>query len=180
MTILRLSPSGPEILNVPGGGLEFGPGAFLRTVETQGAGADLLLTPALQPFPLIASTEPNLEARLSNPSAKYGYLVESQIDVVATDVSEYTLTCSLFASFDGFVTPGILIAQVQHEFGFVKERSAIQMRSLLRGDVFAGGIPDGTAELTVRLELAAPDEAAAFARSQGTDGAAWIRLVETF
>ena len=179
MTIVRLSPSGPEIENPYDGPLDIGPGAFLRVAEQQGSGTAVLCTASPQPYPLTASSTPNLQVSLANPKAEYGYLVECQIDGehAGTSTGE-SVQMDLVASFDSFATPGTVVASVVHSLGPETWRSCPANRSLQRGDVFAGGIPDGTAELAVRLEFSG---GTGISLASGTGaGAAWLRLVETF
>lgn len=124
MTTVRLSPSGPDITNDSGGGLDFGTGARLRLAEAQSTvgdttnvittidqviGVQLAAAPVLADTPMIAS--------LAAPSRTKNYRCTLVCDVMSDLTNaNITITTGIQTSPDG--TTWTTKATNQHWLGF--------------------------------------------------------------
>lgn len=196
MTTVRLSPSGPDITNSDGGGLDFGTGARLRLAEAQSTvgdtsnvittvdqviGVNLVSAPVLADGPMVAS--------LSAPALTKNYRATLVCDAMSDLTNaNITLTLGIQTSPDG--TTWTTKVQNEHWLGFAAGNTGADNARQCRVDLMIQsgadlGVLAGDASLKVRGIIHADKAGASLSHPTGSGaengvGSAHIELEELF
>lgn len=155
--ILRLGPSGPDILNPAGGGLEFGPGARLRMTEfgsVIGDGSEPLPTLAAA-VTLTGFTGDPLVLSFTNPKPNLYYRAETHAGLICSTTSaEASATLLLDTSVDAGVTWTNRASTWQKVIGSIPGGQVHAQLDLTKVLGSALGVTVTTTELLLRVRMA--------------------------
>jgi hypothetical protein len=164
--IVRISPSGPQVLNSNGGGLEFGPGARLRMSESSEVIGDgsVPIPTLITSLNLTGFGEPPIVLALTAPKSALSYRATVECDVISTDTNDdCTIQLFLDTSVDGGTT-WVNRASNSHHVACATDLGSdisgamhvkLDMTKALGSTL--GVLADGTtAELLLRCRMACP------------------------